>query len=206
MLRSIAGFIKTSIFGGVLVLLPLYLSSLLLLKMLFTLQALIKPITSGLPETLRFPQFIAALSMVFLCFVCGIVVRTAIGAHLIKFIERRFLEKLPGYVLIRGLTGRIVGKEDEESFTVVLAEIEEALVPAFLIEDCGYDQCVIFIPSVPTPTAGAIYIINRNRVHLVDVPFSVAVRVISKWGSGAKALLDGMKSAERNSLIKRVDS
>jgi uncharacterized membrane protein len=77
----------------------------------------------------------------------------------------------------------------------VLAEIEDALVPAFLVEDCDDDHCAIFVPSVPTPAAGAIYIIAKSRVHVVDVPFTRAVSVISKWGAGSGELLAGMKRA-----------
>jgi hypothetical protein len=50
--------------------------------------------------------------------------------------------------------------------------------------------------SVPTPAAGAIYIIAKSRVHVVDVPFTSAVSVISKWGAGSSELLAGMKRAQ----------
>ena len=118
------------------------------------------------------------------CFVCGVLVRTGPGLRAKDAFERAVLEKIPGYALIRGLAGKIAGKEDEHTFTVVLAEIEDALVPAFLVEECDEDHCAIFVPSVPTPAAGAIYIIAKSRVHLVDVPFTRAVSVISKWGAG----------------------
>jgi hypothetical protein len=43
---------------------------------------------------------------------------------------------------------------------------------------------------------GGLYIIARTRVHTVDVPFTHAVSVISKWGAGSSELLAGMKRAE----------
>ena len=192
-MRSIAEFAKTTLVGGVLVLLPIYLSVLLLLKAISGLMGLVSPITQGLPEALPFREVIAILVLIGACFICGIAVRTGPGLRAKNAIERSVLEKIPGYALIRGLAGKIIGGSDEQSFTVVLAEIEDALVPAFLIEDCGDGQCAIFVPSVPTPAAGAIYIIANERVHRVDVPFTQAVSVISKWGSGSKALLAGMK-------------
>jgi uncharacterized membrane protein len=70
-------------------------------------------------------------------------------------------------------------------------------VPAFFVEDCDDDHCAIFVPSVPTPAAGAIYIIVKSRVHPVDVPFTQAVSVISKWGEGAGELLAKMKSPKQ---------
>ena len=50
----------------------------------------------------------------------------------------------------------------------------------------------VFVPSVPTPAAGAVYIHPKERVHLVDIPFNKAVSVISKWGSGARDLRTAM--------------
>jgi hypothetical protein len=38
---------------------------------------------------------------------------------------------------------------------------------------------------VPTPMAAAIHILPPERVHPVDVPFTVALKVFSKWGAGA---------------------
>ena len=192
-MRSIAEFTKTALIGGVLVILPIYLSVLLLLKAVGAIMGLVAPISEGLPESLPFRELIAIGILIVVCFVSGIAVRTGPGLRAKNALERSLLEKIPGYALIRGLAGKIFGGSDEQSFTVVLAEIEDALVPAFLIEDCGNGQCAIFVPSVPTPAAGAIYIIATERVHLVDVPFTQAVSVISKWGAGSRALLTAMR-------------
>lgn len=192
---KIAEFTKTTLIGGVLVVMPVYLSVILLVKAIAGVMGLVSPITQRLPATMQFPEIIAMLLLIAACFISGIAVRTGPGLRAKSAIERAMLEKIPGYSLIRGLAGRIVGKTEDESFTVVLAEIEEALVPAFLVEDCGNDQCAIFVPSVPTPAAGAIYIISKDRVHEVDMPFTAAVRVITKWGSGASELLAAMKSS-----------
>lgn len=197
-MKAIAEFTKTTLIGGVLVVIPIYLSILLLLKAVAGVAGLVSPITEGLPTTLPFREPVAMLILIASCFVCGIALRTGPGLRAKNALERSLLEKIPGYALIRGLAGRIVGKQDEQTFTVVLAEIEDALVPAFLVEDCDDEHCAIFVPSVPTPAAGSIYIIARARVHTVDVPFTHAVSVISKWGAGSSELLAGMKRAETN--------
>jgi uncharacterized membrane protein len=196
-MRAIAEFTKTTLIGGVLVIIPIYLSVLLLLKAIAGVMGLVSPITEGLPATLPFREMLALLLLVAACFICGIALRTGPGLRAKNALERSLLEKIPGYALIRGLAGRIAGKANEQTFAVVLAEIEDALVPAFLVEDCDDSRCAIFVPSVPTPAAGSIYIIAKDRVHPVDVPFTLAVGVISKWGAGASELLAGMKRAER---------
>ena len=39
----------------------------------------------------------------------------------------------------------------------------------------------VLVPSVPTLMAGALYILPRERAYPVDVPFTKALRVFSKW-------------------------
>jgi hypothetical protein len=75
-----------------------------------------------------------------------------------------------------------------------LAEIEEALVRAFIIEELDDGRFTLFVPSVPTPLAGAVYILSRERVHPLDVPFTQAIKSISRWGSGSKDLVAAMKA------------
>jgi hypothetical protein len=53
----------------------------------------------------------------------------------------------------------------------------------------------VFVPSVPTPLAGAVYVLAADRVHPVDVPFTQAIRTISRWGSGASDLVAAMRVA-----------
>ena len=194
-MQKIAEFTKTTLIGGVLVVLPIYLSALLLIKTFSGIMALLSPVTEQLPADVQFRRIIAFLIVVVVCFVAGLILRTGVGLRAKNAFEQLLLEKIPGYTLLRGLAGRLAGESKSEMFAVALAEIEEALVPAFIVEELEDGRYVIFVPSVPTPAAGAIYIIARERVHLVDVPFAKAVRVISKWGAGAGDLVKAMRPA-----------
>ena len=51
----------------------------------------------------------------------------------------------------------------------------------------------MLVPSVPTPMAGALYILPPERVHRVDVPFTTALKVFSKWGTGAGEFVRAMQ-------------
>ena len=54
----------------------------------------------------------------------------------------------------------------------------------------------VVVPSVPTPFAGAVYILDRARVHPIDVPFTQAIQSVSRWGSGSKELVAAMKVSD----------
>jgi uncharacterized membrane protein len=91
-----------------------------------------------------------------------------------------------------------------------LVEIEDALVPAFIIEVFDDGRYTIFVPSVPTPLAGAIYILEPSRVHPLDVSFTDTFKVISKWGAGAKDLVAAMEKAENRGgpgvVVNKMDA
>ena len=55
------------------------------------------------------------------------------------------------------------------------------------------DGCVVLVPSVPTPAAGSLYILTRDRVHWVDVPVTEAVAVITRCGVGTGKLVKAMR-------------
>ena len=128
-----------------------------------------------------------------LCFLVGVAVRTRSGRAVRERMERVFFERLPGYGLLRSLTQRLAGDSEEETWQPALVELEDALVPAFIIEELDDGRFTVFVPSVPTPLAGAVYVLSRERVHILDIPFTQAIRSISRWGSGSKDLVAAMR-------------
>jgi uncharacterized membrane protein len=191
-MKGLAELTKTTLVGGLLVVLPIYLSVILLAKTLSAIFGLLSPVTAAIPAGVQFRQVIAVLIVLAVCFVAGIVVRTGPGLRAKNALERTVLEKVPGYALVRGLTERVSHDDREGAFRPALVEIEEALAPAFIIEELADGRYTVLIPSVPTPAAGSLLIMARERVHPVDVPFTQVVRVISQWGSGAGELARGV--------------
>ena len=126
------------------------------------------------------------------------VLTPARGRAVMEKAERHLFERIPGYAVLRGLTQQLTsgGRKDEASWKPALVEIEEALVPAFVIEELPDGRYTVFVPSVPTPMAGAVYCLDRNRVHLVAVGFPQAVRTISRWGSGMGELVAAMEKTD----------
>jgi len=93
----------------------------------------------------------------------------------------------------------VAGESRENVWKPALVEIEDALVPAFIIETLEGGRYTVFVPSIPTPLAGAVYIMDAARVHPVDVPFTEALKVVSRWGSGAGALVAAMERGGKSS-------
>ena len=187
-------FLANTLVGGLLIVLPIYLAVLVLLKGMRSVAALVRPLTVLLPEWLPAEGLLSLGLVLVACFLIGIAVRTRAGRILRERMEKS-LEKLPGYALFRSLTQQVAGQGRESTWKPALVEIEEALVPAFIIEEFEDGRFTVFVPSVPTPLAGAVYILGRERVHAVDVPFTQAISSVSHWGSGSKDLVAAMKRA-----------
>lgn len=194
-MRTLAEFTKTTLIGGVLIILPIYVAILLLAKTVKGLLGLLAPVASQLPAGVEFRQTIAIVLLIAVCFIIGLVVRTRPGLSAKNAFERAVLEKLPGYTFVRGLAKRLAGRSEEQTLQPALVEIEDALVPALIVEELDDGSYTVLVPSAPTPMAGSIYILPRDRVHPVDIPFTKAIAVFSKWGTGAGEFVQAMKAA-----------
>ena len=71
-------------------------------------------------------------------------------------------------------------------------------MPAFIIEEFDDGRYTVFVPSIPTPFAGAVFIADRERVHPLDLPFTDALKTIVRWGSGSTNLVAAMDRAVKS--------
>lgn len=195
-MNTVFGYIFKRVLAGLLLIIPIYLAILLLLKGMASLRKLVQPFTSLLPEALPAEQILSLLLVLAICFLLGVALHTRLGRISREWMENGLFKKIPGYELIRSLTQQVAGDNRQNVWKPALVEIEDALVPAFIIEEFEDGRYTIFVPSVPTPFAGAVYILDANRVHPLDVPFTDALKVITKWGSGAQALVAAMERRE----------
>jgi uncharacterized membrane protein len=186
-------FVAKAVLAGLLVVVPIYLAVLVLLKGMKSVGQLVRPFARLLPDWFPAEQAMSLLLVLIICFLIGVAIRTRAGRVVRERIERGFFERIPGYALFRSLTQRLAGEDKESAWKPALVEIEDALVPAFIIEELEYGRYTVFVPSIPTPLAGAVYILERKRVHPLDVPFTEALKAVSRWGSGAKDLVAAME-------------
>jgi uncharacterized membrane protein len=186
-------FVTSTLVGGLLIVVPVYLAVLLLLKGMKSVATLVRPFAALLPDWIPAERFFSLVLVLTICFLVGVAVRTRSGRAVRERMEVALFGRLPGYGLIKSLTQRLSGDSEESAWTPALIELEDALVPAFIIETLDDGRLTVFVPSVPTPLAGAVYVLSPERVHVLDVPFTQAIRSISRWGSGSRDLVAAMR-------------
>jgi len=196
-------FVVNALISGLITVVPVYLAVLLLLKAMKSVLGLVSPFARLLPDWLPAANILALLLLLIVCFLVGVAVRTAAGRAARKRLEESLFSRLPGFSLLRSLTQQLTGRGDEKVWKPALIEIEDALVPGFIIEELEDGRLTVFVPSVPTPLAGAVYILDRERVHALDIPFTQAVSTISRWGAGSSELVAAMQGGQRSRDVER---
>jgi uncharacterized membrane protein len=86
-------------------------------------------------------------------------------------------------------------KSGKKRITAALAELDGALVPALVVEELADGRYVVFVPAAPSPSQGAVYILTRERVHLIDAGVSQLTKCVARWGVGAGELVRTMRKS-----------
>jgi uncharacterized membrane protein len=197
-MKNLLLFVAKAVLSGFLIIVPVYLAILLVLKAMESVAKLARPFTLLVPAWFPAEKLVSLVLVLAICLLIGAAVGTRRGRMVRDRLEKRFFERIPGYALFRSLTQQLAGDTREKVWKPALAEIEEALVPAFIIEEFEDGRYTVFVPSIPTPLAGAVYILERSRVHPLDVPFTHALQVVSRWGYGAESLERAMEGGRKH--------
>ena len=192
-MKSLLSFIKTTLTGGVLFLLPFILIVTLLKEVFIFLFKISSPISKYLPEIifgLDGSNILAIFLLVVICFISGLLFRTKRVKKFTKNIEENILNLMPGYALIKSITADAIGEKVEHNMTPILIKDDTSWNLAFLVEEQDH-LCTVFIPDAPRHDAGEVKIVPTELIKKLDVSTHVFARSIKNYGKGAnKWLID----------------
>jgi uncharacterized membrane protein len=193
-MKSLTGFFKTSIIGGLFVLLPLLLVYLLLSEAVELAVALSTPIADLFPkgtfDAIEYPVATALILIVGASFLIGLALHSEIGRRLGRWIERTTLDRLPAYGAIKSLTNSFKGVEAVDGFKpAVLTSSQGGQEIVYVIEEHGDGKMTILVPWAPTPFAGSVKIVPSDELEMMNATVGEASRVLSHWGVGVSKLL-----------------
>jgi len=192
--RAIARFVSTTVIGGILFLVPIVLTVFLVSQAMRLAVRVLSPVAHLVPggsiAGIAAAELMAAAAVVLACFAAGVVARTRAGAITSLRLERAVLGRVPGYMLLKRAAEGLVGLESASDVRSALARIEEAWVPAFVVERHANGLSTVFVPSTPTPAAGAIYLLEPDRVRVLDVPVAQMVTCVMRLGVGLRKIVE----------------
>ena len=188
-------FMKTTVIGGLVVIVPLSLIVIIFGDLYTTVIGIAQPIAKYLP----FNEFLntvtvtslAVIGILFICFLTGLIVRTSWGVAGKDWFERRVLNRIPMYSTIKNLTHRFAGMEGTQFMP---AEIDlhntGCAVLGAIVEELKDGRLAVFVPLTPAATMGQIYLVPDNRVKRLDASLGATLNSITEWGIGTRKLFE----------------
>jgi uncharacterized membrane protein len=193
--RIFSRFFKATIVGGLLFMVPLILMVVVLQKGLGLVRKIVVPLAKYFPERtflgVGMTTILSIAVIVLLCFLFGLVARTAAGRKVRDWLEFTIMGKLPGYALVKGVIQGATGLENEEDVTIALVRIEDAWQIGFVVEVHSDGHRTVYLPGVPNPASGSIFYMTEDRIRPIDAKMGQLLTVIRHLGIGSKDLLAG---------------
>ena len=199
-MSKLNSFIKQSVIGGTLVLLPLVILAFVFRWIFYFVTDLIQPITDYLISNYHLPELLADALVILIillsCFIIGSIVSTSIGRWIHSHFDKYLTRMAPGYRVIKEIVGQFFGDPDSSPF----ARGEVARVRLFGL-DCPTSvtaivtarhsdgTITIFMPTGPNPTSGNIYHVPQELVELYpDTSLEVMMKTIIACGAGSEKI------------------
>lgn len=192
-MKGMFQFVKTTVIGGVVFLVPLVIVIVLADKALDIMKKVAEPLSGFIPIDavggIAIANVLAVALIVLICLFAGIAARTAAAGRLVHVLESSILSHIPAYGFVKGMTASIAGAEADKAMTAVLARLDDYSQIAFEIERLEGGKVVVYLPGSPNPWSGSVCIMTEDRIQPIDATMISAVRNIKHIGKGSGDLL-----------------
>ena len=193
--QKLVSFLVSTTLAGLLLLVPL----VLLAFVLYTVYDLLITLARETGINLPFSEVVdglvigatALLAVVLACFLIGLALRTSIGRALESRYDSLLEKYLPVVGMVRNLVMQIVGSNDEV-LKLKPAEVNlhggSSRQYALVVEELPDGRIVVFVPSVPAATIGALHVLPPEAVVILDAPVQEMLNAVTQWGAGASII------------------
>ena len=182
-------FLKTTVLGGILFLVPIIIFIAIIGKALQITNKLAIPIAGLLGVDaiagIAVAQLLAIGILVLICFIAGLAAKTPRAKKFVKSLEVNVLEKIPAYELLKAKTQSALNFEDAESMSPVMARFDDSWQLAFEIERIEDGHVVIFLPGAPDPWSGSVSVVTEDRITPLDLKVKSVVNLMKRLGKGS---------------------
>lgn len=185
-------FIKTTLIGGVLFLVPVAILVMVLGNVMDVMQAVAEPMSDLIPmETIAgvaTANIIAAIIILFVCFVAGLIARTKSAQRVAGKLESSLLNRIPGYAMVKGFADTLSPTNNAE-LKSVLVRFEDSSRLGLEVERSENDEVTVYFPGSPNAWAGIVQIVSAAQVKSVDAPMTSIIEQAELLGRGTKNLV-----------------
>lgn len=194
-------FIKQTLIGGIVVLLPLTLIVAFFHWLFKWVTGIIQPLTDllrahvwiDMPDAAG--HAIVITIIVLLCFIAGYTVTTRVGNWAWGSVDSWLASRLPGYKALKELVAQVLGHgggalRGEVCLVKAYGQGIDILMIGLVTARHADGYLTVFVPFGPVPTAGFIYHVAPELVELrPDIRIDAVMKPLFAAGIGAAEVL-----------------
>jgi uncharacterized membrane protein len=197
--RGFAGvaavFLKATIVGGLVFLLPLVILSLLIGQAVKLASKIVRPVLTALPDSAMTAGIVTAVAiaaLVAFAIAAGLFARTRTGKSVARWFENSMLSGVPQYQVAKSMAEGLTTMEHDQSVRPILVSIEEGWQLGYLLSELNDGWVMIFLPQAPTPMSGNIMYFPSERIVPLRITMVQAMGIVKRMGAGSREALQGI--------------
>ncbi|MEQ8303119.1 MAG: hypothetical protein RIB47_06990 [Cyclobacteriaceae bacterium] len=189
-------FIKKTIIGGLLFLIPISVVIVLLHKV-FGFMLRIADLLYGIVPIenilgIGTANIIAILLILLICFLFGLLASNKNIAGFKNTLETNVLMKIPGYLFIKAYTeGLEDDKRGRNELEPILVIFDDNAQLGFLIEENKKGLSSVFMPGSPNPWSGNVVYVEMDRIKQLKITTHEAIKHLQQVGKNS-AFVNGI--------------
>jgi uncharacterized membrane protein len=192
---SLLMYLKATIVGGLLFLLPMVILAAVLGYAVKLAAKVSKPIIDLLPQAwlgAGVVTIVAVLLIILVSLGAGLFARTRAGKGIVNWLESSMLGGLPQYQLVKSMAEGLAQVEGAEGVTPALISIEGGWQIGYLLDTLDSGWVAAFLPQSPTPMSGNVMYLPAERVRPLGISMVQAMSIVKRLGVGSGEALHGV--------------
>jgi uncharacterized membrane protein len=183
-------FLKTTLLGGLFLLLPIMLLWVGLQEIGGLLVAMATPIADMLPgkmfEDLVAPGVIALVLIVAASFVLGLAAKATWLRDLGRKFESSVLYKVPMYRMLKVVSGALIDYDGSHVDAALVKDEMGGGDPCYVMEKHADGRATVLLPWSPASFAGSIKVVQQSQLEILPCTLDEFSRSLSQIGVGVE--------------------
>ena len=190
-------FLKTTVLGGVLFLVPVVVLIAILEKALGVAKKVVVPVNDalfqGTVHHAYMGDLLALVLLLVLCFLAGLAAKTSFARKSVDALEKKLLAKVPTYDSMKSKFLATLQSQSQSpegpAMKPVLARFEDSWQIAFEVERIPGGIITIYVPGAPDPWSGSVCYMTEDRIQTIDPAMSPVLKTLKDLGKGSNEQL-----------------